>query len=110
MNLIPSADPDNGSQLGPGPFCWSLYNLGSHKVAGVRKAIEATGARQLSLPAYRPDLNPIEMVFSKLKAEMRKRAIRTMDALWTAPGAIAGSLTPRQCANYLRHCGYFQSG
>jgi len=87
-----------------------MDNLGSHKVAGVRQAIEATGARQLFLPAYSPDLNPIEMVFSKLKAELRKQAIRTVDALWAALGDIADALAPQECANYLRHCGYFQSG
>jgi transposase len=87
-----------------------MDNLGSHKVAGVRQAIEAAGAKQLFLPAYSPDLNPIEMVFSKLKAALRKKAIRTVDALWAALGAIADSLTPQECANYLRHCGYFQSG
>jgi transposase len=87
-----------------------MDNLGSHKVAGVRQAIEAAGAKLLFLPPYSPDFNPIEMVFSKLKAELRKRAIRTVEALWAALGAIADSLTPKECANYLRHCGYFQSG
>ena len=62
-------------------------NLGSHKVAGVREAIEARGARLLFLPAYSPDLNPIEQVFAKLKALLRKAAPRTREALWKTIGA-----------------------
>jgi len=86
-----------------------MDNLGSHKVAGVRAAIEAKGATLLYLPAYSPDLNPIEQVFSKLKSILRAKAIRSVDALWTALGAIADAFTPQECANYLRHTGYFQS-
>ncbi len=86
-----------------------MDNLGSHKVAGVRAAIEAKGATLLYLPAYSPDLNPIEQVFSKLKSILRAKAIRSVDALWTALGAIADAVTPQECANYLRHTGYFQS-
>jgi transposase len=54
-----------------------LDNLSSHKVAGVRKAIENAGARLLYLPSDRPDLNPIEQWFAKLKALLRKAAART---------------------------------
>jgi transposase len=86
-----------------------MDNLGSHKVSGVRQAIEAAGAQLRYLPPYSPDLNPIEQVFAKIKAKLRTRAERTVDALWDALGDLAGSLTPTECANYLRNSGYFQS-
>jgi len=86
-----------------------LDNLGSHKVAGVRQAIEAAGAQLLYLPPYSPDLNPIEQLFAKFKAKLRARAERTVAALWDALGELAASLTPTECANYLRNSGYFQS-
>jgi transposase len=85
-------------------------NLGSHKVAGVREAIEARGASLLHLPPYSPDLNPIELAFSKLKRLLRAAAARTADALEAAIGAALGQFTPAECASYLRHCGYAQSG
>jgi transposase len=84
-----------------------MDNLGSHKVAGVRDAIEAAGAQLVYLPAYSPDLNPIEQVFAKLKAVLRAKALRTVDALWTALGEIAEAIKPTECANYLRNAGYF---
>ena len=56
-----------------------MDNLGSHKGAGVRDAIEAVGASSLYLPPYSPDLNPIEQVFAKLKALLRKAAARTVE-------------------------------
>jgi transposase len=86
-----------------------MDNLGSHKVAGVREAIEAAGATLLYLPAYSPDLNPIEMAFAKLKALLRAKALRTGDALWKALGDLVGCFSAAECANYLRHAGYFRS-
>jgi transposase len=86
-----------------------MDNLPAHKVAAVRIAIEAVGAKLEYLPPYSPDLNPIEMVFSKMKAKLRGEALRTVDAIWNALGRIADALTPEECRNYLRHCGYFQS-
>jgi transposase len=62
--------------------------LDSHKVAGVREAIEGAGARLLYLPPYSPDLNPIEQVFAKLKALLRARALQTINALWKALGDL----------------------
>jgi transposase len=62
----------------------AMDNLGSHKVAGVRKAIEDAGARLLYLPSYSPDLTPIEQAFAKLKALLRAKALRTVEALWNA--------------------------
>jgi len=81
-------------------------NLGSHKVAGVREAIEARGAQLLFLPAYSPDLNPIEQVFAKLKALLRKAAPRTREALWKTIGASLDRYSSTECKNYIRHCGY----
>jgi transposase len=71
-----------------------MNNLGSHKGAGVRASIEATGASLLYLPPYSPDLRgsaskPIENAFSKLKAPLRKAAERTIDGLWVAAGRRA---------------------
>ncbi len=86
-----------------------LDNLGSHKIAGVRQAIEARGAALLYLPPYSPDLNPVELAFSKLKRLLRTAAARTVDALWNAIGQLIGRLTPQECAAYFRRCGYAQS-
>jgi transposase len=85
-------------------------NLPSHKVSGVREAIEARGASLLYLPPYSPDLNPIELAFSKLKRLLRAAAERTVDALWSAIGRLLQQFTPHECANFLRHCGYSHSG
>lgn len=81
-------------------------NLASHKVAGVRDAIEAHGASLLFLPAYSPDLNPIEQVFAKLKALIRKAEPRNRDNLWRTIGNALDRFASAQCSNYLRHCGY----
>ena len=59
-----------------------MDNLGAHKVAGVREAIEAAGARLFYLPPYSPDLNPIELLFSKFKWLLKSAAARTVEALW----------------------------
>ena len=72
-------------------------------------AIEAVGASLLFIPPYSPDLNPIEQAIGKLKTLLRAKAIRTVDALWKALGGVADWFTPEECANYLRHAGYFQS-
>jgi transposase len=87
-----------------------MDNLPSHKVAGVRDAIEARGATLQFLPPYSPDLNPIEMVFAKLKARLRSAAVRTVDALWTTLGTLLDQFSPEECSRYLHHCGYTQSG
>lgn len=81
-------------------------NLPSHKVAGVREAIEATGATLRYLPPYSPDLNPIEKMFSKLKALLRKAAHRTIDALWNEIGKLLDSFSPDECKNYFASSGY----
>jgi transposase len=83
-----------------------MDNLASHKVAGIRDAIEATGAEVRYLPPYSPDLNPIEQVFAKLKALLRKAAARTLDALIAAIAYALTTFTPQECSNYLADKGY----
>ena len=83
-----------------------LDNLSSHKVAGIRTAIENTGASLIYLPPYSPDFNPIEKFFSKLKALLRKAAKRSIDTLWVEIGALLDAVTPRECANFFASCGY----
>ena len=87
-----------------------MDNLSSHKKAAVRRAIEEAGATLMFLPPYSPDLNPIEQVFAKLKALLRAKAIRTIEALWNALGPITECVSPQECRNFFRHSGYFQSG
>jgi transposase len=83
-----------------------LDNLAAHKVDGVRQALAAVGASVLYLPPYSPDLNPIEQLFAKLKALLRKAAARTKDELWSIIGHLLDTYPPAECANYLNHCGY----
>ena len=86
-----------------------LDNLSSHKVTGVREAINAAGAELRFLPPYSPDLNPIKQVFAKLKALLRKTAARTVEALWTAIGQLVARFDPGECENYIRNSGYVRS-
>lgn len=58
------------------------------------------------LPPYSPDFNPIEKMFSKLKALLRKAAVRTVDALWNEIGRLLDAFTPQECSNYLAASGY----
>jgi len=83
-----------------------MDNLGSHRSPKILKAIEAKGASLLFLPPYSPDLNPIEMAFSKLKALLRKAAERSTDALWSRIGQLVDDFTPAECANYFAAAGY----
>lgn len=83
-----------------------MDNLPAHKPEVVREAIEARGATLRYLPPYSPDLNPIEMAYSKLKAILKKAAARTIDEL---QGAIADALprfTAQDCRNYFADAGY----
>lgn len=87
-----------------------LDNLGSHKAADARRAIEAAGARLAFLPTYSPDFNPIEQVFAKLKTQLRRRAARSFEALERAIGELLDTFSPAECQRYIRHCGYVNSG
>jgi len=86
-----------------------MDNLSVHKVAGIRQAVEMRGATLLYLPPYSPDLNPIELAFSKLNALLRSAAERTTAALWNRIASLRARFPPAECANYFRHCGYPQS-
>ncbi len=83
-----------------------MDNLSSHKVAGVREAIKAAAAFLLYLPAYSPDLNPIELAFSKLKALLRKAAPRSVDELWRVIATLLDEFSPQECLNFINHDGY----
>lgn len=83
-----------------------LDNLAAHKSPKAEAAIRARGAWMLFLPPYSPDLNPIEMAFSKLKSHLRARAIRTIDGLWQAIGDICSLYSPEECQNYFKAAGY----
>src|SRR6266567_2519486 len=83
-----------------------MDNLPAHKVAGVTDAIEAVGATAFYLPPYSPDLNPIEQVFSKLKALLRKAAERTVPKLWRRIRALLRTISDEECLNFFRHAGY----
>ena len=83
-----------------------MDNLSCHKVKGVAEAIRSVGAELLYLPPYSPDLNPIEMVFSKAKNEMRKQAPRTKAECDRLCGECLDWFTEAECCNYIRHAGY----
>jgi transposase len=83
-----------------------MDNLSSHKTPGVVAAIEAAGAEVRYLPPYSPDLNPIELAFSKFKKLLRDGAQRTTEKLWSLCGSALGLFTENECRNYFRHCGY----
>lgn len=83
-----------------------MDNLSSHKRARTRELIEATGATLIFLPPYSPDLNPIEMIFAKVKQTLRSLACRTHEALWRAMQSVLDLVTASDAANCFRHCGY----
>jgi len=83
-----------------------MDNLSSHKTAGIAEAIEAVGAEVRYLPPYSPDLNPIELAFSKFKKLLRDGAERTTKKLWELCGKVLDLFTENECRNYLQHCGY----
>jgi len=83
-----------------------MDNLSSHKRARTRELIESAGAQLLYLPPYSPDLNPIEMIFAKVKQSLRSLAFRSGDALWRAMQSVLERVTASDAANCFRHCGY----
>ena len=83
-----------------------MDNLSPHKAAGVREAIEAAGATLRYLPPYSPDFNPIENLWSKVKARLRSMAARSVDAPHDAIGAAMSTVTPSDCVAFFRNCGY----
>ena len=87
-----------------------MDNLSAHHRSEVRTALEGAGCLLLYLPPYSPDMNPIELAFSKLKALLRKAGKRTVDGLWEFLGQALDAFTPEECDNYMRHCGYNATG
>ena len=83
-----------------------MDNVRTHKVAGVVEALQAVGAKHRYLPAYSPDLNPIENAYSQIKSGLRKAAARTVDALTKVVGRTIKAIAPSECASYFRHAGY----
>ena len=83
-----------------------LDNLPVHKSEKAACCVRQKGAWFLFLPAYSPDLNPIEQAFAKRKAHLRKAGARTVDALWRAIGDICDLFEPHECWNYLKAAGY----
>ena len=83
-----------------------MDNLRPHKVAGVRKAIEAAGAELRYLPAYSPDLNPIENAYAKITSDLRKGATRSVETLWKLVGRSVKAIAAAECASYIRRAGY----
>src|ERR1700730_3002640 len=83
-----------------------LDNVSTHKVDGVEEAIEARDARAVFLPAYSPDLNPIEQLFARLKSFLRKMKARTVDQLWRAIASFLKGVSKEECKAYLANSGY----
>jgi len=83
-----------------------LDNLAVHKSEKAAQCLKQRGAWFLFLPAYSPDLNPIEQAFAKIKAHLRKAEARTFDALWRALGDICDLFEPQECWNFLKAAGY----
>ena len=83
-----------------------LDNLSTHKSPKAVDLLKARGCWMLFLPAYSPDLNPIEMAFSKLKAHLRRVGARTYDTLIRALGDICGLFDPDECWNFFKAAGY----
>lgn len=83
-----------------------MDNLSSHKRQRVRDLIEGAGARLIFLPPYSPDLNPIEMIFAKVKQSLRSLACRTRTTLWNVMQSVLNQVTTSDALNCFRHCGY----
>jgi transposase len=83
-----------------------LDNLRAHKTAAVRRLLDRSGFLYRYLPPYSPDLSPIEPAWAKLKAELRRVAARTTEALHQALGPALDTITARDAAGFFRHAGY----
>ena len=83
-----------------------LDNLSSHKNPSAARTLREIGTWFLFLPPYSPDLNPIEMAFSKLTALIRKAAARTYEDLWQAVGRVCDLFSDEECYNFFRAAGY----
>ena len=95
--LVPNLKPDD---------VVVLDNVGAHRAKKARQLIEAVGARLLFLPPYHPDLNPIEMAWSKLKSALRAAAARTIEALDSAIAIACKQISEQDALGWFSHCGY----
>lgn len=86
-----------------------MDNLAAHKMRAIVAAIQTTGAKVRFLPPYSPDLNPIEKMWSKVKAYLRKVKARTCEDLWQAIGSALKTVTAHDALQWFRSCGYIQS-
>jgi transposase len=86
-----------------------LDNLATHKSPRAAQALRDKGCWFLFLPPYSPDLNPIEMAFSKLKAHLKRIGARTFDHLINAIGDICALFPADECSNFFRHAGYLST-
>ena len=99
--------------LAPAPRPGDLVvmdNLPSRKVAGMAEAVRGVGAELVYLPPYSPDLNPVEQVFAKAKAEIRRRKPRTVAATEALCGEAIDWFPSNECRRYIRHAGYGPQG
>jgi hypothetical protein len=87
-----------------------MDNLPAHKAPKVRALLDRSGFAYRYLPAYSPDLNPIEPAWAKVKAELRRVGARAVDALHEALGPALGAISPQHAAGFFRHCGYSRPG
>lgn len=87
-----------------------MDNLSSHKRQRTRTLIENAGAELVYLPPYSPDLNPIEMIFSKIKQTLRSLGLRTRETLWHTMQSVLDRISPSDASNCFRHCGYTLQG
>jgi transposase len=85
-----------------------LDNLSSHKSVRSIEQVRSVQAELIYLPPYSPDLNPIELAFSKIKQTLRSLALRSIDALWGGMQNVLERVTPNNAAAFFRHCGYTQ--
>ena len=83
-----------------------LDNLSSHKGTRARQMIESAGAQLVFLPPYSPDLNPIEMIFAKIKQGLRSLACRTREALWDRIQSVLDTVSASDAQHCFAHCGY----
>jgi transposase len=83
-----------------------MDNLSSHKGVRTPQLIRSARAELIYLPPYSPDLNPIELAFSKIKQALRSLSLRTVDALWSTMQNVLDQVTASDAEGFFRHCGY----
>lgn len=84
-----------------------MDNMSSHKVAGVIELIKSVGAEIKYLPPYSPDFNPVELMWSKLKSELRSQGKVKVEELIEATGRAMRKITPQDAQGWYKHCGYY---